>query len=106
MQAHDLTRETDLSSLRDFRIATASEDCVPPSSEGPTGASQVASLQAQLRELQGELEALKADRNRIADRQRRMMELIGTTQPEHLVHDLRNVLNERELLRALTEGQF
>jgi hypothetical protein len=52
------------------------------------------------------VERLSAESARLADRQRRIMELIGTTQPEHLVHDLRNILNERELLRTLAEGKY
>ena len=49
---------------------------------------------------------LNLTKEQLADRQRRIMELIGTTQPEHLVHDLRNILNERELLRTLAEGKY
>jgi hypothetical protein len=30
------------------------------------------------------------------------MELLKVQTPERLLHDIRNVLNERELLRALT----
>jgi len=35
--------------------------------------------------------------------QSRVLELLGTDRPERLVHDLRNVLNERALFRALAE---
>jgi len=56
--------------------------------------------------LRTELERLRTESARLIERQRRIMELIGTTQPEHLVHDLRNILNERELLRTLAEGKY
>lgn len=68
--------------------------------------AQITGLQAELMQLRGELEQLRGDRARLLDRQRRMMELIGTKHPEHLVHDMRNVLNERELLRTLVDGKF
>ena len=34
------------------------------------------------------------------------MELLGTVIPEKIIHDIRNVLNERNLLRTLNEGRF
>jgi hypothetical protein len=82
---------------------------VSASPSGPDGqppASQLAALQAENLELRCELEQLRADRGRLFERQRRIMELLNTTNVEHLVHDLRNVLNERELLRTLAEGQL
>jgi hypothetical protein len=59
-------------------------------------------LTAEVNELRAELEQLRAERNRLADIQRRIMELLKVQTPERLLHDIRNVLNERELLRALT----
>ncbi|HZL36678.1 MAG TPA: hypothetical protein VFC78_15265 [Tepidisphaeraceae bacterium] len=67
--------------------------------------SQLASLQADILELRAELERLRAERGKLADRQTRLMELLGTTHMDHLVHDLRNVLNERNLLRVLADSQ-
>jgi len=64
------------------------------------------SAQAELDQLRAEVQELTAERNRLLEQQKRIMDLIGAANPEHLVHDLRNVLNERALLRALTEGQF
>jgi hypothetical protein len=55
-----------------------------------------------MRELRAELEQLRAERNRLAELQRRIMELLNVPSPDKLVHDIRNVLNERDLLRALT----
>jgi hypothetical protein len=43
-------------------------------------------------------------RERLAEmetREQRLMELLKTTQPERLEHDLRNVLNELSLLRTM-----
>lgn len=37
------------------------------------------------------------------DREREVMVLLGASCPERIVHDLRNVLNEVQLLRALAE---
>jgi hypothetical protein len=50
-------------------------------------------------------EQLKAAYARLLERQMRIMELIGTKDADHLIHDIRNILNERELLRALTNLQ-
>lgn len=67
----------------------------------PTPASQTAAAQAEVRELRAELEQIRAERNRLAETQRRIMELLNVQSPDKLVHDIRNVLNERELLKAL-----
>jgi hypothetical protein len=54
-------------------------------------------LVAQLRE------RLKATASAEATpRELEMMKLMGTTSPDRLVHDVRNLLNEVSLLRALT----
>jgi hypothetical protein len=45
----------------------------------------------------GELEVLR-------ERERQMVELLGSHSPDRLMHDLRNVLNELQLLRAVIEG--
>ena len=74
--------------------------------DGQVGAGQLAMLQAENMELRAELEQARAERSRLFERQRRMMELLKTTNADHLVHDLRNLLNERELLRTLCEGQL
>ena len=73
-----------------------------PGAESPSG-GQITRLAAENRELQAEVQQLRADRNRLLDLHRRMMELLGTTSPEKIVHDLRNVLNERNLLKALVD---
>jgi hypothetical protein len=65
---------------------------------------QLAALLAENRELRAEIERLRGERNRMNDVQTRIMELLGTKVPERLLHDLRNVMNERELYRALADA--
>jgi hypothetical protein len=68
--------------------------------------AQLAALRANIAQLEADLEQSRAERTRLADRQARIMQLVGNTQPDHLVHDLRNILNERELLRTLMATQL
>jgi hypothetical protein len=74
-----------------------------PEMSSEAAPSHLASLQAECHELRAELEQIRAERNRISECQRTIMELLGTTSPDRLVHDIRNVLNERQLLRTLAE---
>jgi hypothetical protein len=67
---------------------------------------QLSALGAENRELRAEIERLRGERNRLNETQTRMMELLGTKSPERLLHDLRNVLNERELYRALADASM
>jgi len=69
--------------------------------EEPAPAAHVTALVAQNRELRAELDQMRAERNRLAEMQSRIMELLNIKSPEKLLHDIRNVLNERELLKAL-----
>jgi len=71
-----------------------SEECASPPLSDPI---------AELNQARAELSALRAERDKLLERQRRIMELIGGSQIDHIVHDIRNVLNERNLLRALVE---
>ena len=64
---------------------------------------QLMAALAENRELRAEVEQLRGERARMLDRQNQAMELLGTKNPERLIHDLRNLLNERALLRALSE---
>jgi hypothetical protein len=66
--------------------------------------AQIASLLAENRELCAELASLKAERARMAEILSRLTEVIGSKSPDKLVHDVRNVLNERELYRALADS--
>ena len=73
----------------------------PTDSHAGADMARISSLSAENHELRAELEQLRAERNRLAETQRRIMELLHVQSPDKLVHDLRNILNERELLRAL-----
>jgi len=69
--------------------------------DDPAPAAHVTALVAQNRELRAELDQIRAERNRLADTQVKIMELLKVKSPDKLLHDIRNVLNERELLKAL-----
>src|SRR5215469_6522701 len=72
------------------------------SRQGQTSSgAHIANLTAENRELRADLEQLRSERNRLAETQRRIMELLNVPSADRLLHDIRNVLNERELLRAL-----
>jgi hypothetical protein len=78
--------------------ADISRDC----DEEASHAANIARLVGQNNELRAEIEQLKAERNRLAEHERLIMELLGAKVPDKIIHDLRNVLNERDLLRVLT----
>ncbi len=50
-----------------------------------------------------ELDKLRLDVARMRARNQEMMELLNCPHPDKLVHDLRNVLNEMQLLRLLAK---
>lgn len=64
----------------------------------------LASILAENRELRAELEAMRAERAKTAEILSRLTEVLGSKSPDKLVHDVRNVLNERELYRALADS--
>ena len=64
---------------------------------------QLAYTTAELRELRTEVDRLRAERDTLIDRQHQVMDLLGTRAPERILHDLRNLLNERELFKALAD---
>jgi hypothetical protein len=66
--------------------------------------AQVASTIADNRELRAQVEQLQAERNRLLETQSKIMALIGTRTPEKILHDIRNVLNERDLLKTLVDS--
>ena len=70
---------------------------------GISPAAQITSIVAENRELRGQVEQLRTERTRLTETQRRMMDLLHTSAPEKLVHDLRNLLNERDLLKTLVD---
>jgi hypothetical protein len=66
---------------------------------------QLATQAAQLHELRGEADRLRAERDRLLEQQSRIAELLRCADPQTLVHDLRNLLNELNLYKALVETQ-
>jgi hypothetical protein len=84
-------------------------DSLNYSRQAPTGicasadTSHIVVLAAENQELRAETERLRADRTRMIETQRRIMELLGCSNPEKIVHDLRNVLNERDLMKSLVD---
>jgi hypothetical protein len=60
---------------------------------------------AELSQNVGAQDAVKLTREleRLRTREQEVMALLGAATPEKIIHDLRNVLNEVQLLRALTE---
>lgn len=55
-------------------------------------------------DLHSQLTLANAERRRLGEQIQSVMDLIGCTEPERLIHDLRNVLNERALLKSLVEA--
>ena len=55
-------------------------------------------------EVEAENTRLKIEVNRMADRQREVMELLNCKSADRLVHDLRNLINEVNLYRQLIEN--
>jgi hypothetical protein len=49
------------------------------------------------------LEELRAEVAHLRDRERQICELLNAKAPDRLLHDLRNLLNEVQLLRILAE---
>ena len=47
-----------------------------------------------------EIERLRRDLDKLLRQQAELMQLVGTTRADRLVHDIRNVLQERMLLEA------
>jgi hypothetical protein len=50
-----------------------------------------------------EVQKLRVLVQRMQDRERRLMDLLNASAPDRIEHDLRNVLNELVLLRALLD---
>ena len=66
----------------------------------------LSSIIAENRELRAELESVRADRARMAEILARLTEVLGSKSADRLMHDVRNVLNERELYRALADSSM
>jgi hypothetical protein len=74
----------------------------PATNASPGG--QITFVLAENQELKGQIEQLRSERTRWLETQRRMMDLLHTASPDKLVHDLRNLLNERDLLKTLVDA--
>jgi hypothetical protein len=66
--------------------------------EGPASLRLNASM-----ETEPEIAELRAELERLRAKHAEMMELLGCSDPDKLIHDLRNVLNEMQLLRLLAK---
>lgn len=66
--------------------------------------AQLATQLAQLAELRAEAECLRAERDRLLERQRQVADLLRSANPDKIVHDLRNVLNELQLYKMLADS--
>ena len=49
------------------------------------------------------IEALRAELETLRDREQQIAELLNAKSPDRILHDLRNLLNEVQLLRILAE---
>ena len=49
------------------------------------------------------IEQLRSEVARLRDREREILELLNVQSPDRLMHDLRNLLNEVQLLRILAD---
>lgn len=67
--------------------------------------ARLAQQAAQLNELRAEAQQLRADRDRLLAQQRHIAELLKSTNPDKLIHDLRNVLNELQLYKMIADTQ-
>jgi hypothetical protein len=76
---------------------SASADDAEPS------AVRLTSILAENAELKAEIEQLRAERVRAVESQRTIMRLLDTVNPEKIAHDIRNLLNERDLLKTLVD---
>ena len=56
-------------------------------------------------ELDEQSSHLRAELERLQQREAQIMALVGCKNPDKLIHDLRNVLNELQLLRALASTE-
>ena len=67
--------------------------------------AHLAAQLAKVQELRAEADCLRAERDRLLERQRQVAELLRTANPDKIVHDLRNVLNELQLYKMLADTQ-
>jgi len=65
--------------------------------------SHVLSLCTESEALRALVQQLRQERDQLAETQKKIMSLLGTDRADKLVHDLRNILNERDLLKTLLD---
>lgn len=75
-----------------------------PVSDGVVTAGEIAYRAGDVRDLRAEVDRLRAERDRLLATQRTVMDLVHATNADRLIHDLRNLLNERELYKALANS--
>ena len=63
----------------------------------------LAALMAENAAMRAQLSSLRLERTKLAETQQRIMDLLRVQSPDRLVHDVRNVLNELALLKALVD---
>ena len=85
-------------------IGSSTERFPPTPDDAGLGAAKTTSTLSENAELKAEIERLRSERTRWMESQRRLMELLGTSAPEKIAHDLRNLLNERDLLKTLVDA--
>lgn len=90
-----------------FTSARENEEPIQSNSSGPNqpGDEQLSltKVVAENTELLAEVSRLRADRARLSAILSELTRLVGSKSSDRLVHDVRNVLNERELYRVLAE---
>jgi hypothetical protein len=65
--------------------------------------SRLATDAAELLALRNELERVRAERDGLREQQRTLAELLKSPNPEKIVHDVRGLLHEAQLLRTLLD---
>jgi hypothetical protein len=65
--------------------------------------SHVLSLCTETESLRAQVQQLRLERDQLVDAQKKIMLLLGTDRADKILHDLRNILNERDLLKTLLD---
>jgi hypothetical protein len=82
-------------------VSATQSSSVPPADVSGTMCDLDAETLRDPDALREELRRTRRELDRALDRQRQVMELIGCPSPDRLVHDMRNVMNEVQLLKLL-----
>lgn len=73
------------------------------SGEAGEGAAAKSSQDSHTRVDEMTVEELREELEALRDRERQVIELLNAKSPDRILHDLRNLLNEVQLLRILAE---